>query len=678
MPEDEKHKAVTLWYRTESEEKLAAKVRERWALDEYDAYEFADTKPEEGYCNLSLKAMRCLLPEMEHGISYGAVRLKLYPELCQEPKDLLPVVRDAVPSLRNPAVERTLTEVRKAVNAIVRQYGKPYEIRIEMARELRKSRKEREEATRQNRTRQREREQTKTKILKECGIQNPSRSDIDKALLFEESGGICPYSGRTIDFSSLFADSQFDIEHIIPLSRCLDDSFQNKTLCYHEEKRSVKPGRTPWETYGADEESWAQILERVKKFGNQAKLRRFELRGEEELREFTERQMNDTRNPTRLAVDLLSTLYGGQDIPRGDGTNRRVIYATTGMVTATLRRTWGVEAILREAVPSHNGESKDKPRTDHRHHAVDAIVIALTSPAMVPRMSAAATNAPSWQLGLRSFQSMESPWPGFVDSIRSHVTGMTVSHRPEHKMSGALHKQTIYGRPYRFEGRSVVNVRRSVRGITQSQILEIPDAAVRQAVGAKFAEHGGDSSKFNPEEASTLPSLITNKGGRIPIRKVRVRETKNALLALPGKRFVQSNEIHHIELFVRREGLKEIWTHYPVTLMEAYSRWRRNLKTQADPVVSRELEGDPSAEFLFSLMKGDMVELDYNGQRGVYRVKRFQTAGHIWFAHVNNAQPDKDQQRDGTRWSKFPNVLRQLKPRKVVVDLLGNVHPAND
>jgi CRISPR-associated endonuclease Csn1 len=675
MPEEEKHKAVTLWYRTESEEKLAQKARERWALDENAAKKFADTRPEDGYCSLSLKALRRLLPEMEKGISYGKIRPELYPEERKEPKGLLPLVRDAVPSLRNPAVERALTEVRKVVNAIVRQYGKPYEIRIEMARELRKSRKEREEATRQNRTREREKEIAKTKILKECGIQNPSRSDVEKARLFEECGGICPYTGRTIEFSSLFGDSQFDIEHIIPLSRCPDDSFLNKTLCYHEENRSVKGGRTPWEAYGADEERWAQILVRVMKFDNQAKVRRFELRSEEELGEFTERQMNDTRYTTRLAVDLLSTLYGGRDIPRGDGTNRRVIHATTGMVTATLRKSWGLEAILREAVPSYNGESKGKPRTDHRHHAIDAITIALTSQAMMQRMSVAAANAPSWQSGRRSFRSMEAPWPNFVDSIRPYVESMIVSHRPEHKMSGPLHKDTIYGRPYLFEGRSVVNLRRSVQGITPAQILEIPDLAVRQAVEAKLVEHSGDSSKFNPDEPSTLPRLTTNRGEHIPIRKVRVRETKNAsaLLELPGNRFVQSDEIHHVELFVRRESHKEIWVHSPVTLMEAYFRHRQNT-----PIVARKLEDDPDAEFLFSLMKGDMVEMNYKGQRGNFRVKKFYSSGQIWFADGNNAQQDKDQQRDGTRWSKRPDALRELRPRKILVDLLGKTHPAND
>src|ERR1035437_7025427 len=113
MPEEEKHQAVTLWYRTESEVKLAQKARERWALDEIAANKFAAEQPEDGYCSLSLKALRRLLPEMEKGVSYGEIRPKLYPEKRHEPKELLPLVREAVPSLRNPAVERALTEGRK-------------------------------------------------------------------------------------------------------------------------------------------------------------------------------------------------------------------------------------------------------------------------------------------------------------------------------------------------------------------------------------------------------------------------------------------------------------------------------------------------------------------------------------------------------------------------------------
>jgi CRISPR-associated endonuclease Csn1 len=105
-------------------------------------------------------------------------------------------------------------------------------------------------------------------------------------LLYEECGGICPYTGRTIQFSSLFGgESQFDVEHIIPSSRCPDDSFLNKTLCYHEENRSVKGGQTPWEAYGPDEQRWNEILIRIRSWkpGNPAKLRRFELKSADQI-----------------------------------------------------------------------------------------------------------------------------------------------------------------------------------------------------------------------------------------------------------------------------------------------------------------------------------------------------------------------------------------------------------
>ncbi len=120
--------------------------------------------------------------------------------------DTLPEVRKHLTSLRNPAVERSLTEMRKVVNAIVRQYGKPYEIRVELARDLKKPRQQRVEDTKKNRNRQKERDDIAAKILRECGLSKPSRKDIEKALLYEECSGICPYTGKHISFSSLFHD----------------------------------------------------------------------------------------------------------------------------------------------------------------------------------------------------------------------------------------------------------------------------------------------------------------------------------------------------------------------------------------------------------------------------------------------------------------------------------------
>ena len=672
---EEKHKAVEVWRTTEERDDLFKIAGEGWGLEELAAATWADKEPEDGYCSLSLRAICKLLPRMEAGVPFKTAEKEVYGERFsgEEPKDFLPTAHEALPTLRNPAVERAVTEMRKVVNAIVRECGRPYEIRLEMARELRKSRKEREEITKRNRGREREREQAKARILRECGMQNPSRDDIGKALLFEECAGICPYTGRTIEFSGLFGDSQFDVEHIIPLSRYPDDSFLNKTLCYHEENRNMKRGRTPWEAYGAEEERWAAILARVEKFNNRTKLIRFKLRTQEELEEFTARQMNDTRYTTRLAADLLGTLYGGRDEILADGTKRRAIFASSGQVTATLRRVWGLESILREAMASSNGESKGKPRTDHRHHAIDAIVVALTNERTVRLLSTVAAQAAEWQLDSRVFRRIESPWMNFVDSIRPHIELMTVSHRPEHKMSGALHDETNYGQPHRDGDKTYVSIRKPITSLSAKELTSIVDPVVRAAVQEKAESFGGDLSKC--EAVGDWP-LMPNKGGHpLPIRRVRIRKVLEVtpIAEGPRQRFVAENNIHHFELFVRRNAQKEIWCHIPVTLYEAFQRRRRG-----EDVVSPLLIEELDAEFLFSLMKGDTIEIDHKGARQVFRVKKFYAAGSIWLTHANNAQKDDEQKRDKTTWSKRPNELKALHPRKVVVDLFGRVHPAND
>ena len=234
-------------------------------------------------------------------------------------------------------------------------------------------------------------------------------------------------------------------------------------------------------------------------------------------------------------------------------------------------------------------------------------------------------------------------------------------------------------RPYVRDGKSLVHLRRSVKGIKPDQIENIVDLAVRAAVERRLIEHGGDVGKFNPEIPESLPYL-ESKRGRIPVKKVRVKETKKGLIELRNNRFVESGDIHHFELFVHRDqNRRESWTHVSVSLMEASQRNAANRRNgHVEAVVSQELKDDPEAEFLFSLMKGDIVEMDHEGARELFRVKKFYAAGPIWFSHVNNAQKDADQKRDKTHWSKVPNGLMQLKARKVTIDLLGKVHPVHD
>ncbi|MGH9679833.1 MAG: type II CRISPR RNA-guided endonuclease Cas9, partial [Candidatus Acidiferrales bacterium] len=423
MSAQERDQVVEYLNSFERSEKLAEAARKKWDLSSEAAEKLAAVTLEADYLGYSRRAIEKLLPSLEEGSNLEDARFNAYGERKerQEIHDLLPAVDKWRRGLRNPAVARSLTELRKVVNAIVREYGKPFEIRIELARDLRQTKAQRERAWKKNRENQRARDKAAKKILEEVGLAQPSGDDIRKVLLAEECHFNCPYTGRAISMAALIGrESQFDIEHIIPFSRSLDNSFANLTLCYHEENRNVKRNRTPQEAYAGEPENFSEILGRVKSFSSdfaKEKLRRFQLttsQVEEAMNDFTSRQLNDTRYATKLAASYLGLLYGGID----DAAGKRRIQATAGQITAFLRSEWKLNVILQDGA-SKNGGAALKSRDDHRHHAVDAVVAALTDNGTIQALSRAAERAP--QERRRRFGAMEGPWPGFVDSVRAQI-----------------------------------------------------------------------------------------------------------------------------------------------------------------------------------------------------------------------------------------------------------------
>lgn len=676
--EGKQNNIVENWRNSTTDQALLAEAG-FLGLDDEHAKRLMDERPAAEYCALSLAAIQKLMPLMLAGKPFKEAEKEVYgTRFSGEPiHDILPTVRGYLTSLRNPAVERALTEVRKVVNALVREYGKPSEIRIELARELKKPRAERAKTTTNNRKREADNKALAKRMADECGLQRSSARDLEKAKLWVEGQGECPYTGQRVAFSRLFDDDcGLDVDHILPRSRYPDDSFQNKVLCSLTENREYKRNQTPYEAYGHDEHRWALILARTAKWNNPHKVVRFKISSEEALGEFSARQLNDTRYSSLLAARLLGTLYGGRDVQEGEGT-RQVIFASSGAVTATLRRTWGFEQILQGLVHPEPNETRGKPRTDHRHHAIDAIVIALTRSSVIQEMARASSLQP-WQPGTRGWRNVPQPWTAsnFFASVQQHIAEMVVSHRPEHKVSGELHKGSNYGRPFLQDGKSTVHSRVALSSLSATDIDDdeiIVDKAVREAVRAKLQEIGGDPKLFALSE--NAPVLPAGEGRIVPIRKVRIQEIKNPMKVGQGvrERWVASGGIHHVELFVERGGKrKENWLSCVVQRPEAYERLRRKL-----PVVARSIEGK-DAEFLFSISKDDTVEVTQKDRTQLLRVKKFGDNGQIWFVPINDAHDDAAQSKLAITWSKTPSTLKQLKPRKVVVDLLGRVHPAND
>jgi CRISPR-associated endonuclease Csn1 len=349
------------------DETLIARAMKVWGLDENAARLLAEVRLEDGYFAYSRKAIEKLLPHLEKGIPENTAIKEVYPARYAksgQARELLPAVRPRTPSrelgdIRNPVVVRSLTEVRRIVNGIIRQYGKPDFIHIELGRDVRQTPKQRETTWRRMRAQEKERAKAAEKILAERGIENPSRNDILKVLLANECNWRCPYTGKQISMQNLLGDHpQFDIEHIIPFDRCLDDSYMNKTLCDSTENRNQKRNRTPFEAYHGTP-GWDHIIGRVKEFQGTAarvKLKRFLMKPDQVdalLSEFTSRQLNDTRWAAKWAKKYLGLLYGGIDDDGIDRSGVRRVFATSGGVTAYLRNEWGLNAILGDGAPAN-------------------------------------------------------------------------------------------------------------------------------------------------------------------------------------------------------------------------------------------------------------------------------------------------------------------------------------
>ncbi len=499
-------------------------------------------------------------------------------------------------------------------------------------------------------------------MLIEKGLPAPSARDIEKYLLWEECGHYCPYSGKPISHTDLFGDApKFDIEHIIPLSISQDNSFANKTLCHNELNR-LKGNRTPYAAFGHSAE-WPSMLKRVHDFksrGNRnQKLERFQTKGDEdELREeFCSRQLNDTRYASRLACAYLSVLYGGLS----DDLRTRRIYTVTGGLTAFLRNHWQLSTVA--------GEKAGDKRVDHRHHAVDALVIGLIGPALIQQVALAAEKENRTR-GRSRYGTIVAPWSDFTDSARDVIESITVSHRLNHRLRGALHDATIYSRTKAENSGCIeTRVRKPLTSLSKSQGASIADSTVRNLVKEALERIGGDPKKFTEE---TYPRM-GRAGNGPPVRSVRIRTNDVPIKIGAGarSRHVVTGGNHHVALFEKLDanGSPKGWDGDVVRLFDAYKR-----KASGRPVVDRNL-GD-GRRYLFHLQQGDCVRMEVDGHGpAIYQIKKFsqEQRGAVKIGFKPHADATTDRPIE-----KAPSAFGKWKCQKVVVDPLGNWSVAND
>ncbi|RKY06259.1 MAG: type II CRISPR RNA-guided endonuclease Cas9 [Planctomycetota bacterium] len=633
------------------DEELVEKLMEQYGFSEEQANGVVNISLPSKYTNFSRLALQKLLPKMEAGLRTDEAIEAVYGKRQAVGEIEKRRRLGSVPDLRNPIVMKALWEVRKVVNGLVREYGIPRKIKIEMARDVKGSVKERDEI----RVKQWKNEQENKRAeeeLKLMGIRNPSFNDRLKYKLWEECGKECPYTGKPISQHQLFGEHpDIQIEHILPYSRTLDDSYMNKTLCYVNENR-LKGNETPYEYYAENRvEQWEEILQRIKVLPY-AKRRRF-WQKEVVLDNFIQRQLNDTRYISREVVKYLKQLGC-------------IVTGTKGQITSELRHQWGLNNIL-----DYTGAGL-KNRDDHRHHAVDAVVTAVTEQKHLGGLAASKYD--------KSGIEFDPPWEGFREQVAEKINAINVSHRVTRKVSGQLHEETSYG-PTGLKddkGQDIFVYRKPLEALTLPMAAKIVDPVVREIVYERLREFGIDpdgKSKIG-KEVWKEPLYMKSKSGKGPqIKKVRIRDVFNNMIYIKddaGKEYraVAPGNNHHIEIFeyankkgrIKRDGKV-------VTMYEAVRRSVNNKQ-----VIRRDYMDDK--KFVCSLSKNEMFMLEVeDGVHVLHRVQKLIQDGRIVLRPHTYAGKVSDSDNPPLVQRKNYNTLRGYK---VTVDPIGRIHRAND
>jgi len=632
---------------------------ERWALNAESAEKLESIELESGYLHLSQKAVQKLLPHLARGRSYmDAVQDAGY----ERPDQRKIEVRDQLeagdlPELRNPIVMAALHQTLRVVNAIVREHGKPARIRVEMARDLKVSLRKRSEILSENAKNRRENDATRALLESDFGLSNPARENLIRYRIWKEGGMTCPYTGQAIPASAVFS-ADFEVDHILPLPRSGDDSYMNKVLCATSANRE-KGNRTPHEAWGADERRWGEITLRINSLPF-PKRRRFLM--EEIAEDFIARQLTDTRYIAREARSWLETVVGKNQVQVGKGG-----------VTAALRRRWGLNSLL--------SDSGEKTRADHRHHAVDAVVIALTTPAVVQRMSRLSASGAS-----TDDSGFAPPWEHFRDDVKRRIDAILVSHRVLREIRGALHEETNYGilGIKDAKGNDLYAVRKPLVRLTRAELDRVADPRVQEIVTARLRSCGVDLSNRNADKtqqwkqamaAQPGPTMPNRKGAPVPIRKVRLHKPSSAMIPLKNPagavyRAVESGSNHHIVIYEITEGRAAgKWGGEVVSMFEAARRARHG-----ESVVRRDMAA--GRKFVMSLSINEAIRACVDGASGLWRVQKIDAGNtRITFRPHTDARQSDDKTLEKTI---SPGPLKSCGPLKVTIDPLGREHPAHD
>ncbi len=439
--------------------------------------------------------------------------------------------------ISNPTVHIGLNQLQRVVNRLIRRHGKPNKIAVELARDLKMSEKQKADLGRRQFANQKNNARH-ADLLTSHGQQvngnNLTLVKLWQELPTDDAGNrICVYSGRPISESMLF-DGSVDVDHILPWSMTFDDSMANKLVCITAPNR-VKTNRIPSDVHQWHD-TYPEILSRAARlpFNKRWRFAADAMERHAEEDGFLARQLVDTQYLSRMATEYLDCLFPTEEADK-NGVLRKVqnVRVSPGRLTELLRRSWKLNGLLNRS-DDENFEAKN--RYDHRHHAIDAIVIGVTTPDMVRRISSAAARLEGDALKgfIRKAVAENLPWATFLEDVASVLGDIIVSHKSDHGTTagggatiGGLHNDTAYGIREQGDGSTLAVKRTPLTSITDKNVDSVLDPLLRD----KLAEaiHGC----ANPKE--TLAALQAFRKADPTYHGIRRVRTGEKLKLIPIK-----------------------------------------------------------------------------------------------------------------------------------------------
>ena len=703
------------------------------------------------FSNLSLKALRNIVPHMERGLRYdeACVQAGYHHSQLIKPDDeklhYLPPfysARDKTGKLifnenldvpRNPVVLRALNQARKVVNALIKKYGSPHQVNIEMARDLSRPFDERrkiKDAQEEFRARNQQDRDTFNAEYNTTGALKGR--DFEKWQLYREQQGKCAYSLEPLDLNRLFEQGYAEIDHALPYSRSFDDSKNNRVLVFARENRN-KGNLTPFEFLDGKNNStrWHafEVYVNTNKAYSQAKRSRLLRKefGEKESAEFRDRNLNDTRYICRFFKN-----YVEQFLQLAETSDAKRCVVLSGQMTAFLRARWGLTKVRADS---------------DRHHALDAAVVAACSNGMVKRLSDYSRRKeldkvsegfvdvttgeianPAMYQQLK--EHFPDPWPHFRQELEArrlvddlplmkaelanlgtyseheleNVKPLFVSRAPQRRNSGAAHKETIYGQTERLKKMGSVTQKVAVTNLALKDLGEVIDG---ERINCKLIDPHRNEKLYvaiatwlqGKDEREKRAKEIEASAGRGKERRALTVDEKSEierLRALPRKPMKDGSAgpivrtvtmvIDKLSGIPIRHGVAKNDTMLRVDVFTKANKFHlvpvyvhhavaKTLPNRAVVAFKDEDEWtliDESFDFCFSLYPNDFVKVS---QKGKEPISGYYSSCHRAIGAINLWAHDRNKTVGKEGMVESIGVKTALSLEKFNVDVLGNIYP---